>query len=695
MKATPSVKNQRTALIVLGMHRSGTSALAGALSLLGASTPRSLMVPTRDNPKGYWESTALMTLHDKILRAAGSSWHDWGKFNPGWVDSPVAAQFADELEAVIASEYGDTPLFLVKDPRMCRLMPLWQQVMARLEIRPKVVLQLRKPLEVSRSLHMRDGFGPMQSQALWLRHVLEAEAATRGMVRSFSSYDELLADWRGLAARLEKELALNWPRWSATVEAEVDALLADDLRHVNRKEADVQKTGGLQDAWAEQTYRLMSIPGTMAATDQRARADRIMSEFDAACSMSLPVVREIESRLQERNKSLQAALAESAKALDARDAQHAAAEREQVGQASTLQARIDALSKQHQAAGQSLDAAQARIEALDSQCARLTEEKHELGASKALLTQQVQQFERKLEEAVASNGEVAQRLEAERLRAEESRRLLDASREGATAAHDQHLHEMEALRSTHSLQSDRLHAEIASLQEALDTRFSETRTLTEMVFSLEARVETTSNELEASRADFASASAQIADLRTKNEQQRRASAAAATHAAGLERRLQAMGEWSELEVASLHGVVEAQRVVIDRFNQWGHALLSARSLRLARLLHGRTTTEGIPALVSAHDQDDVELIRHSSYFNGAWYLQRYKDVKRRKMDPARHYLRYGAKEGRNPGPCFDTRGYLQRYPDVAASGMNPLVHYLRYGMQEARLTGASQRVDGE
>ena len=116
-------------------------------------------------------------------------------------------------------------------------------------------------------------------------------------------------------------------------------------------------------------------------------------------------------------------------------------------------------------------------------------------------------------------------------------------------------------------------------------------------------------------------------------------------------------------------------------------MLAGRSLRMARLLMGRGGQARIPAFARQEGADDVEVIRRSAYFNGDWYLRTYGDVERRGMDPARHYLEYGAREGRDPGPAFDTKGYLQRNPDVAASGQNPLVHYLRYGMQEARFAG--------
>ncbi len=84
---------------------------------------------------------------------------------------------------------------------------------------------------------------------------------------------------------------------------------------------------------------------------------------------------------------------------------------------------------------------------------------------------------------------------------------------------------------------------------------------------------------------------------------------------------------------------------------------------------------------------NLELIESSDYFDSAWYLEHYSDVKDASISPALHYLLYGGFEGRNPGPKFSSQAYLQRHPDVAGSGINPLVHYLRHGEKEGRNLG--------
>ena len=81
---------------------------------------------------------------------------------------------------------------------------------------------------------------------------------------------------------------------------------------------------------------------------------------------------------------------------------------------------------------------------------------------------------------------------------------------------------------------------------------------------------------------------------------------------------------------------------------------------------------------------DTALLLTSEYFDIEWYLRLYPDVADSKLNPAEHYLLYGAAEGRLPGPLFDGNWYLQHYPDVAKTGANPLLHFIMFGQQEGR-----------
>lgn len=107
----------------------------------------------------------------------------------------------------------------------------------------------------------------------------------------------------------------------------------------------------------------------------------------------------------------------------------------------------------------------------------------------------------------------------------------------------------------------------------------------------------------------------------------------------------------------------------------------------------RTRNSGIVSALKdrLHRRRDVagalRLIAVSPLFDAKWYLTTYPDVAAAGIDPALHYIRHGAKEGRDPGPFFSTQRYLAANPDVKDAGVNPLFHYLGYGLQEGRRTG--------
>jgi len=104
-------------------------------------------------------------------------------------------------------------------------------------------------------------------------------------------------------------------------------------------------------------------------------------------------------------------------------------------------------------------------------------------------------------------------------------------------------------------------------------------------------------------------------------------------------------------------------------------------LRAVRYVR-RKVSQRLYTLIFVHQ--DSAVIERSGLFDREWYLKQYPDVAETKMDPIKHYLRYGAAEGRDPNAEFSTWGYLDTYPDVSAHGANPFIHYVQYGQAEGR-----------
>jgi len=152
--------SQRTALLILGMHRSGTSALTRILSLLGASLPLHLIGPMRGNETGHWEPARLVALHDEMLAEAGSRWDDWRRFDTSRLLSDRVAHYKTAIKCLIKEEYGESPLLVLKDPRVCRFVGLYKEILPELGIAPAFILPLRNPLSILASLATRDDLSP-------------------------------------------------------------------------------------------------------------------------------------------------------------------------------------------------------------------------------------------------------------------------------------------------------------------------------------------------------------------------------------------------------------------------------------------------------------------------------------------------------------------------------------------------------
>ena len=150
--------------------------------------------PGYGNWLGHWESERLVKLNDQMLLAIGRTWDDPRQIRPAWFRSRRAYPFYERLLGAIASEYQDAPLFIIKDPRICRLAPLYLDVLDALGIRSHVILPVRHPEEVIRPVRERDDVDPAAIELLWLRHVLEAETASRSYTRVWTSYDQLLSE---------------------------------------------------------------------------------------------------------------------------------------------------------------------------------------------------------------------------------------------------------------------------------------------------------------------------------------------------------------------------------------------------------------------------------------------------------------------------------------------------------------------
>jgi hypothetical protein len=545
-------RKDRIGVLVLGMHRSGTSALSRVLSLLGCDLPNTLMGASRSNESGHWESSIIYRLNDEILGSGGSDWQDWLAFNPGWYSSPKFAEYKERALTTLEEEFGDSRLFVLKDPRICRLAPFWLDVLETAGARPAVVIPVRNPLEVAQSLALRDGFDPALGHLLWLRHVLEAEVGTRGLRRFYCSYDDLLTGWSRVVAAAQEALDVPWPRYSTMVSEEIDGFLKDHLRH-HRESSKNATDNPLLSAWVREVFAIVdrwSNEGERA--EDYAALDRIRTEFDGAAPAFARLIssgRQSAAKAKALDASLKEAKGKLAEAESAVLAQRQVVEGqekqlEDAGAALAL-TKAAAVAKDTEIAeiAERLAGARADLAGLQEEAASLQAAlkvaREEVSQSQSALTQRSAEAEevvtklREAEAAALAHRQVAQGLEKQ---LGEARAALSSFQEAAVGKDAEIAETAERLAAARAEyaklqdEADSLGAalkeaqgQLSQAQSALAQRSAEADEVTAQLRDTERRL---AEELEAERARTAARSDEIAALtRALQEKQEEAAAA--------------------------------------------------------------------------------------------------------------------------------------------------------------------------
>ncbi|WJS98357.1 hypothetical protein [Novosphingobium humi] len=714
---------RRMALLVLGMHRSGTSALTRVFSLLGAGLPATLLDGNPTNPTGHWESDAVRGFNDAALAQMGSEWFDWLAVHEGWQRSLAYHGQVERAREVLRGEFGDAPLFALKDPRMCRLAGFWLDVLDAEGIEAAIVMPLRNPLEVAESLAQRDGVDAQVTLLVWLRHVLEAEAATRGRPRLVISYDQVLDQWAQVADRVERELGVVWPRMPLGAGEEVEAFLSRDLRHHRRSDRAVvdnplvsswvRRAYGVLLGWAEDGERAGDYgeldavraaldeagPGFARPLRRMARQKRALEELNAQSA-----------ELIAQRAALEARVAGLADELDrrGRERQEALDGLAELAQAYQLaQTRLDEMALS-EGRGEDERAAMAReIEHLRAQAPAQEQRAQEAQARVAMLEQEGQALRAALDEHRERMGEWESALARRQDEIEQTRAALEQEREVAVRlAAELDIEEQAGL----ELAGELAQAQAQSLEQAEQLRaaIEQVGVMAEMLTALRADLADQGEALAAARR----AQAAWAD------EARRTKAAAQDHQAEATREIVELarllqeaegeaalwqGHWQESEqsraaMAADHAQAErswaeqAQRLE-ERATELDQAraraveeaqALLAEKVRLEQQLSERFgELAAMSGLLSAEAEKSLRW---------AGQVEWLRDVCRVMMRRPRWWRALGWQNARAArklaeAGLFDERAYLARYPDVAAQGQDPLRHYILFGMAEGRVKG--------
>jgi Sulfotransferase family len=242
---------------VLGMHRSGTSLIAGTLHRLGVNLgPADCFIRARDNPRGHWEHKDFVKISEKLLGKLGGRWHRPPYLEAGWENVRSLTQLEAQANELLTRDFGDADVWGWKDPRTCITLPFWRRLLPE----PRYVVCLRDPAEVSASLSARNGLAPVKGVYLWLRYTVEALRQTHGATREVFIYEDFVAGWRAEIDRLARIAGVD-----RTVD--VDDFVDPRLRHHSAASVDLRASGARRE-----TLEALSIARTLYAEVRANRA---------------------------------------------------------------------------------------------------------------------------------------------------------------------------------------------------------------------------------------------------------------------------------------------------------------------------------------------------------------------------------------------------------------------------------------
>ncbi len=455
-----SVVARRDAVVVLGMHRSGTSALTRVLSLAGAELPSNVMAPNVGNEDGHWEPQEVAELNEQIFADLDSGWSD--TLGPRDFRRRILEldKYLPNAREVIRRNYGDANMIVLKEPRISLFVDLWREALCREGFNPSFIISVRHPAEVSESLKYRDGFIKNKSLILWAVYMLSCEEKTRNSNRMFIKYEDLMTDPEVVLDRIETELGLRLPRrtWGSLVE--IQEFLKIGLKHHSsqslgnylRDFGEIEKLYNYFDAASRGEFW-----NTDVTSEARDWIDRLESTVG-------PLLKQLERNADDARSAVEA---ERRSAL-------------------AVQQRLEAelASVAEHAAGREIE---------------LTAE---LGSFQARLGERESEMELRLAETTAQTEAAAHRrteLEAEisRLRAElqEARSALEAESAAWGQERDQANQAAEALSAAAAARQAAADARVAELVDALDS----SRTQLEAWAQRRAEVEAA---LAAARSEF-------------------------------------------------------------------------------------------------------------------------------------------------------------------------------------------------
>jgi glycosyltransferase involved in cell wall biosynthesis len=671
-------------IVVLGMHRSGTSAVTRSLTVMGIDLGDKMMPPMEgNNPKGFWEDIDINALNIEMMHALSSDWHYLTLIDAVDVETLRSKGFFLRAVDLIRKKIDHAPSFGFKDPRVAKLLPFWKEVINYCQFDVSYILAIRHPRSVVKSLAKRDSIEESKGYFLWLGHVIASLAGSSGKNRVLVDYDVLMQSPDHELERIAKNLGLEIN--DAELQSYKKEFLDHSLRHTIYQPNDLM----LDDACPPLVYeiytKLLEIATDQSQIDTPDFQERI--EQWAAEFVRLKSALQLADRLYRQREVAVQSLAE----CDNQIANLKQAVTERDGQIANLK---QALAERE---GQIANLKQALAER-DGQIANLKQALAEREGQIANLNQAVTERE----------GQIANLNQAV------------TEREGQIANLNQAVAEREGQIANLRFESDRIvigkDSEIHKIREQLNQIFHSrswraTAPLRKVVVTMRQGVPSPRRMLflgsvvrqirDSSLFDAEYYLASNPDVQNAGvdpakhyllhgwREHRDPSTAFSTSQYLFDNRDVARAQINPLVHYLRHGCLEGRPIKLQTSElQVTLSPVSVPSISVPQrdqvVVNDQPVANGHENTSNAAIDAEVEAIRKSGLFDESFYRSMYPNALPPSSDAIRHYCEFGWREGKNPTDDFDTRGYLNANNDIKNGRINPFWHYIIAGAKEAR-----------
>ncbi|MCK5917020.1 MAG: glycosyltransferase [Cocleimonas sp.] len=650
--------------IVLGMHRSGTSVLAGLVSLFGGYIGSDIMPPTKDNPKGYFENNKIYQLNEKILKENNASWDDF-LFSVDDINEENTIKYINQAKEIIKNDLKYIKKTIIKDPRLCILFPIWEKALNQLGVNIKLIFMYRSPMEVAHSLEKRDGIPIEKGLMLWSHYFLQSEYYSRRYERIIVEYDY---SFKELSVLLESIACLLEVEVSDEIVLKSRGFYSPSLKH---HQVSLDNISNDLPSYLVSLIDLLKIndfshPNTF---------DDLKSEFTYSKKYYLYNNTDQEKKIEEKNDKIRKKDIEIEKQYVTIENKNNELDSQRV----TIENKNNELDSQRvkiENKNNELKSQRVKIEnknnELESQGVKIEKQNSLLENQSILIEKNNNEFENKyIEIKIESNHE----LEKQNVKIEDLNNELKNK--------NKNKQEMLKSISEYKIRIDDLYLYLSN-GENIYKDLTSTNSLYNKIYKVIGSTALLQNAK--SLTYFGS--------KKKNS-------------LALERKLICeSGLFSEFYYLSRYPDIWKARIdPLDHYCRMGWKEDRRPSSNFDSVVYKKNHPEVVSKNINPllhylqskkHEpvKDNLEKSTKDNHlkFDAEFYLKNNQDVKNKGVNPYKHFTDIGWKEGRDPNAYFSVDFYIKTNPDIKRARVNPFFHYISKGYSENRLPTLPRKI---